>query len=466
MKIKMKMKILALCLSLASVSYAAQNQETGAQKSAVETVDEKLISCVKNGDADCVTRALTASASANAVDGRGVAALMLAAQGTSGRVVRMLLDAGARVNNAGDNEGSPLCRASLFGRKEIAEMLLAKGAKVNVVCDSDHGDTPLMQALMGATFDDIPNELKEEVAAMSSDDEGREDDDAKETDEAREKASNLREVLNAPRDSFLAVARSLLARGADVNVVANCDGSETALIYAAMGANVEMVKEILSKGADVNKGLSPLALLQEFEREYEKGKRLALPALSKEQIGMLTWFEKTRAAREEIKGLLKAAGAKDAEAEDDNEDGGANVDALEEAANESLGDVIVKDDIKDFARLVDAYAAHPLGARVLPEALRTAIIYARTEIVKLLLERGTNPNPDGGMASRHPPLVQAAHSGQVKYVRMLLDAGADVNRKDEHGHTALDAAELQVSSSEGHRAIVELLKARAAKGKK
>lgn len=466
MKIKMKMKILALCLSLASVNYAAQNQAARAQKKAVETVDEKLISCVKNGDADCVARALTTGASAHAVDGRGVAALTLAAQGTSERVVRMLLDAGADVNNTGDDEGSPLCRTALFGRKEIAEMLLTKGAKINIVCDSDHGDTPLMQALMGAMYGDMPDEWRGEVAAMSGGDEGREDDAAKETDEARNDAEKLREALNAPRDSFLAIARSLLTRGADVNVIASCDVGETALIYAAMGANVEMVKEILSKGADVNKGMSPLALLREFEREYEKGKRLALPALSTEQSGMLTWIEKTRAEREEIKGLLKAAGAKELEGEDDGERGGADVDALEEAAGESFSDVIIKDDMKDFARLVDAYAAHPLGARVLPEALRIAIIYARTEIVKLLLERGTNPDPDDGMASKHPPLVQAAHSGQVEYVRMLLDAGADVNRKDKDGYTALDAAELYASSSEEHRAIVELLKARNAKGKK
>ena len=121
--------------------------------------------------------------------------------------------------------------------------------------------------------------------------------------------------------------------------------------------------------------------------------------------------------------------------------------------------------MKDFTRLVDAYSAHPLGAVVLPRALRTAVIYERTEMLKLLLERGTNPNPDSGMASNNTPLQQAAFSGKLEYVRMLLDAGADVNRKDKDGRTALDAAESRAGSSEEHRAVAELLKARGATGK-
>jgi hypothetical protein len=311
----------------------------------------------------------------------------------------------------------------------------------------------------------MTSELREDIAGRNEGGESDGNDDANGTAEAETRAEKLREVLNTPAENFLAVARSLLARGADVNAVAKCKVGETALMYVALGGNVEIVKELLAHGADVDKGASVLTLLQEYDRELEKGKRLPLPAYSTGQAAMLEWSEKTGAAREEIKRLLKAAGAKEVEAKKDGEDGEADADALEETAAETFSDVIEKDDMKDFTRLVDAYSAHPLGAVVLPRVLRIAVIYERTEMLKLLLERGTNPNPDSGMANANTPLQQAAYSGKLEYVRMLLDAGADVNREDKDGRTALDAAESRASSSEEHRAVVELLKARGATSK-
>jgi len=290
----MKLIILAMCLSLSSGICAAQNREAIAQGTVGKVTDEKLILCVKNGDANCVTLALAMGADANTVDEKGMTVLILAAEGKSASVVRFLLGAGADVNKARQGEGTPLCRAALFGRKEIAETLLERGAKINIVCDSDHGDTPLMDALRGAMYGDMPGDLKEELVETNGNDGGSENDNANATDEARNEAEKLREVLNAPRDDFLAIARLLLARGADVNVVAKCDVGETALMYAATGASVEMVKELLARGADVNEGASVLTLLLQFEREYERVKRLVLPALSKEQTAMLAWSEKTR----------------------------------------------------------------------------------------------------------------------------------------------------------------------------
>lgn len=459
----MKLRFLAICLSLVSVNYAAQGQEARAREVAGETFDERLISCVKNGDADCAARALAAGAKANAADKQGATALSLAAEGKDAEVVRILLDAGADVDGVGEGEGTPLCRAALFGRKEIAEMLLAKKAKINIVCDSNHGDTPLMDALRGMMLTDMPGELKEELGRISDDGGGGEDAENDGSAKRAGEAEKLLEALNAPSDNFLAIARSLLARGADVNVVAKCDAGETALTYAAMGANVGMVKELLSRGADVKKDTSALLMLRHFEREFDQRKRLALPAVSREQAAMFAWGERTRAARAEIKRILKAAGAKEPTAEDGGEDGDAGVDAWEEAALSTFNDVVKKDDLKDFARLVEAYAAHPRGAAVLTEALRTAVIYTRTAMVKLLLERGTDPNPKSGRARGDTPLIRAADDGNIEYVRLLLDAGAEVSVKNDDGRDALDAAESRASSSEEHRAVAELLKARGAK---
>lgn len=453
----MKTIFIAIWLSLLSATCAAQNVEAEARQNGGRVNDETLISCVKSGDVSCVAWALAMGADANVSDEEGRTILTLAAEGKDARIIRLLLDSRARVDKAQEGEGSPLCRAALFGRKENVEVLLERGAKVKIVCDGDHGDTPLMVALRGAMFNDMPSDLKDSLVGTDDDGDasGENDGDGKK-DESSKETKMLREALSAPREDFLAIARLLLARGADVNVIANCDEGETALMYAAFSSNVEMVKELLSSGADVNEGASALTLLVQTDLERAKAERLAVPARSKEQDALLEWIRKTTVAREEIKRLLRAAGAK--EPEDELDDDEPDAKALEEAANEALRDAIEQNDIKDFTRLVEAYSAHPLGELVLPEALRKAVIFTRTEMVKLLLERGVDPN-------REKPLIQAAHSGNLEYVRMLLDAGADMNVLDKEGRTALDVAE-DWASSEEHRAVVKLLKARGAKSKR
>lgn len=455
----MKTILLVMCLSLSSAFCAAQSRAAAKAKTD-EANDEQLIKCVEKGDAGCVAGALAAGADANAINERGEPALVLAAEGQSASIARLLLDAGADVNKEWQGAGTPLCRAALFGREKIAEMLLAEGAKINIVCDTDHGDTPLMEALRGTMYGGMPTDLKEGFLGTSDEDGGDKDEDANAADDESNTVAKLREVLKAPSESFLAIARLLLARDADVNVVATCDVGETALMYAAMGANVEMVEALLAHGAEVNKGIHVLAFMQELEREYDKAKNLALPAVSKEQTALLEWNEKTKTAREKIKQLLKAAGAKEEE-DNDRDDDKAVAETLEEAANDAFSSTITNNDITDLERLIKAYTQHPLGARVLPEALRVALIYNRREMVKLLLAWGVDPN--GG---RFKPLIQAAHEGDLEYVLLLLEAGADVNATDDNGRTALDYAESWRNSSGEERAVIEALKARGAKSKK
>lgn len=432
-----------MCLS--SVMCAAQ---------AKGNADEQLLSCVRSGDAGCVARALAAGANANAVDEDGVTVLTLAAEGKSAGVVKLLLSAGADANRAQPGKGTPLCRAAMFGREETVETLLGAGAKVNAVCDDDHQDTPLLRALSGAMLTGMPAYIMEGLTETD-------DGDAGAKDEESDEDKKLRAVLSVPHNSFLAVARSLLARGADVNVVAKCDVGETALMLAAASANVELVKDLLSRGAKVDGDARPLALLREFEREYDRAKLSALPALSKEQTVVLRWLDEKEAARREIRQLLKAAGAKEGES-GDREDDGSGDDALEEVADKAFTSTIEKNDVKDLERLVKAYTGHPLGASVLPSALRTAVIYDRPEMVKLLLAWGVDPNS----GARYTTLMHAAKEGEVEYVRMLLEAGADVNATDDEGKTPLDYAESWAGSSEGHDAVIELLKARGAKSGK
>jgi hypothetical protein len=230
-------------------------------------------------------------------------------------------------------------------------------------------------------------------------------------------------------------------------------------MYASMAANVEMVKTLLVHGAAVEKESPIIDMLRETEVEYRRAKFTTLPALSRQQTALLDWMEKTKTRREEITQLLKAAGAK--ESESDQEEVEYSKEDVEDKAREALDDVIEVGDLKDFERLVAAYTKHPLGAAVLPNALRVAVIYSRVEMVKLLLERGVNPNtPSTGVG--YTPLMQAASSANFELVSLLVNAGADLNSEDQRGRTALDEAEMYTRSSEEHRAVVAFLKERGA----
>jgi len=64
------------------------------------------------------------------------------------KAVKQHLDAGADVNAKDDKFGfTPLHRAAGRGNKEVAELLIAEGADVNV--KNEDGDTPLDAAIYG-----------------------------------------------------------------------------------------------------------------------------------------------------------------------------------------------------------------------------------------------------------------------------------------------------------------------------
>lgn len=57
------------------------------------------------------------------------------------------------------------------------------------------------------------------------------------------------------------------------------------------------------------------------------------------------------------------------------------------------------------------------------------------DVLRLLLERGANPNLG---ASSYSPLMNASSWCWLEGVTLLAEAGADLNARDERGHTALE----------------------------
>jgi ankyrin repeat protein len=69
----------------------------------------------------------------------------------------------------------------------------------------------------------------------------------------------------------------------------------------------------------------------------------------------------------------------------------------------------------------------------------TALVYAaKPEIARMLLEKGSDPNPRG--LDNMTPLIKASAYGNLELARTFIRKGTDLNAKDNLGRSALTAA--------------------------
>jgi ankyrin repeat protein len=298
----------------------------------------------------------------------------------------------------------PLHVAALFNKKDIAELLLAKGAPVNSG-DRDYL-TPLYIAVREGHKD-----IVELLLAHGAD--------------VEFKASGDRMILHeAANKGYKDIVELLLANKAKINARQG-DGA-TPLHMAAEGGHKNVVEYLLNKGAEIdaknNGGATPLTM-----------------ALSTRRRSL---NEDTDKGREEVALFLIAKGA------DVNVRTGTvstlvpgNTLLLSASWNLNITKSLLAKGV-DVNIKGGIWSSTPLHA---------ACSRGRKDIIELLLANKADVNATD--IRKDTPLHMAAQAGHQDIVELLLANKADVNAKNNNGSTPLDEA-----AKKGHKDVVELLR--------
>ncbi len=244
----------------------------GCGPSLSELKDSQLRSAIKAGSIEDVKKAIANGANVNAMAFRSYGALVRApldqaAGGGRKDIVQLLIAKGANVNTKTDEGSTPLHSAAANEHENIAELLIAKGADVNA--KKKNGLTPLHLAT-GSGWQggyEIAKLLISKGADVNVNSKGD--------------MNGGPPLHNAAREGRKETIKILIANGADVHAKSN--GGTTPLHAAANGRRIPryrpgqpdhgisgeqiadlliIVETLIAKGADVNaktdKGTTPL----------------------------------------------------------------------------------------------------------------------------------------------------------------------------------------------------------------
>ena len=412
----------------------------------------------------------------------GVTALILACESGHLQVAELLLKEGADVNVHANNGATALILACHNGHFQVAELLLKEGADVNV-CRND-GWTAFMLACQNGHFQVAELLLKEgaDINVRTHDD-------------------GVTALMVACQNGHLQVAELLLKEGADVNVLTH-DNGVTALMFACQDGHLQVAELLLKEGADVNvcrnDGGTALILacanghLQVAELLLKEGADVNVRTHDDGVTALILACESGHLQVAEL--LLKE---------------GADVNVQDGKGSSALS-ICSQKGRSDFIKLLMTYKANPSVCVFLPEhaipvdSFTLAALSGNVEVVSTFLSctgLGSNSLSLGWyhasnnghaaiiklLSSRigivhnlaalivscvegdlgyilnelksnemmldvefvHgvTPLMVASSCGQVILVDALIESGADVNKTDEFGCTALNYA--SVATQEG-----------------
>ena len=374
------------------------------------------------------------------------------------RAVINLIKAGADVNakdlQLGTTLNAALRAVPNFLPAPAIEELLKAGANVNTPSEV-HKFTPLMWASQSGSVEAVEMLLRAGALLDVKDNRGR-------------TALMWAQVTPGhPGYSNPEVVRALINAGANVNV-SDGDGV-TALILAARADLTESIKLLLAKGAQVNAkdrwGNSPL--IAAFDSHYySHSDKDHHPALSTIKMLLTSGADIHGGNSVGIPVLMLAARTNSLEALKLLLEAGAQSDATDQRGRTVLmyEKWSYMPSLEAFKILIDAKADPNAVAPDGRTPLMFATYGAPPEIIELLLERGAKRTINARDNSGQTALMHAAYywssdfkpEDQLRTVKALIAAGADVNIKDNSGRTALAVAQ----EYSRNQALIEVLKSK------
>jgi uncharacterized protein len=427
-----------------------------------------LIDAVRQHDAAAVRELLRQKTDVNLPAGDGATALHWAVYGEDVALVDLLIAAGAQVDVANDLAITPLHLASVSGNAAIVTRLLAKGADPNAA--SETGVTPLMEAARSGSVDAV-RALIARGAEVN----------------ARERGRDQTALMWAVARRHPAVVQLLVQHGADVHARTRVRplrvmldqgprrsvktsmqdarqieaGGSTALVFAAEVGDAKAAEHLLAAGANVNDTAADgsSALVRAAFAGHPTVARVLIDAGADVNAAGAGYTALHAAA---LRGDLATVNALLVKGAD------PNVQLTKGSPVRRFG--------SQWALPTPMTGATPLlvAATYLEVEIVRALLQARTNHRLGLVTGGTTPlltaagvavekeARPSDLARWHivdsdTPSVPRNEAEVLEATRLLLDAGADVNQRNEAGDTALHAA-----AAAGLTTVIQLLADRGA----
>ena len=341
-------------------------------------------------------------------------ALMYATAGDHLELARWLLDSGAEVDAEWWHGKTSLWEAAYWGRAEIAELLIARGAAART--RDRWGNTALRMAV-------VDNSPMWETSSWVY------------------KQMPISHSYSQPsKDSLLAVVSLLAAGGADVN---NVSGGRS-ILDDAVSRNLPRFAEVLRGfGAECRAETGPLCGVEVATPDPAKVIATVVASDAICESGSLSANGMTE--RQLTDGLISATEGNDLPKICEYLRRGANVEAIESGSCYQRTPLMIaaNDGNLDAAKLLHANGAnvnrqsghHDCGGQAAWSALMYAAAAGHLEMSRWLLDSGAEI--EARWSQSKTALWEAAYWGRPEVVRLLISRGAAARTQDAWGNTAL-----------------------------
>jgi ankyrin repeat protein len=398
-------------------------------------------------DSVLLARLISQGADVNAAQADGMTALHWAAYRDDVATAKLLLRAGANARAANHYAVTPLSLACTNGNTEMIELLLKAGADANAALRG--GETPLMTAARTGKPGPVRALLARGAEVNATDRKGQ------------------TPLMWAAAEGHAEVVSMLLAAGADRQ--APVASGFTALHFAAREGRTEVARRLVKAGVDVNLAMQPQKSPARGARPGTSALLLAVEnghfetALALVEAGADPNDQRSGCGPLHMLSWVRKPNRGDSEDGDPPPIGSGKMTSLEFVKEMAVRGADLN--LRQKAGIAGRGILGRVGATPLIAAASTSdVAYLRT-----LLELGADPKIANAQGST--PLLAAAGVGlgapeeaagsepeALEVIDLLLKVGADVNAVDSNGENAMHGAAYR-----NHPKVVQLLVDRGAR---